>query len=119
MWQFLYYFPNQQNLPLCNFKGNMLGFSLFPNPIFFIGTSCSNLTDPANGYVTPQIDLVFEDTVVWTCASGYEYCPDCVTTYTAICNASGEWNMTAPACQSEFLPYNFPFDYYHLFYKHI
>ncbi len=71
------------------------------NPI--LGTKCDNLTNPANGTVWPQENLVFEDTVLWQCDAGFEYCPGCPTSYTAICNATGEWNMTAPPCQSKLL----------------
>ena len=44
------------------------------------------------------------DEITYTCESGFEL-NDGTASQTHICNATGQWNMTAPTCQGIMLTY--------------
>ena len=56
---------------------------------------CGSLTDPANGQVNHNDGTTFGHTATYGCNTGYILVGDSTRT----CQATGNWNGSAPTCQ--------------------
>ena len=56
---------------------------------------CGSLTDPANGRVDHTVGTSLGETATYSCNTGYNL----VGNSTRTCQATGEWNGSAPTCQ--------------------
>ena len=56
--------------------------------------NCGTLTDPANGEVDHTAGTTYQQTVTYSCDTGYNLVGDS----TRICQATGVWSGSAPTC---------------------
>ena len=70
--------------------------------ILLTAVDCDNLTDPANGTVDHTAGTTFRQTATYSCDTGYNLVGDSIRT----CNATGQWSLSAPACERMLLKHN-------------
>ena len=65
--------------------------------VFFLLTvvDCGTLTNPANGQVSHTAGTTFGETATYSCDPGYNL----VGGNTRMCQATGNWSGSTPACQ--------------------
>ena len=60
---------------------------------------CGNLTDPDNGQVDHTPGTTIGRNAAYSCNTGYNLVGDSIRT----CQATGEWNGSAPTCQGMYV----------------
>ena len=61
----------------------------------YFTTDCGSLTPPTNGSMSEQNSTTYLSTVEFECDMGF----DLIGNHSLVCNGTGHWNATVPACR--------------------